>query len=215
MTNYIDFINIGFLTKISFALIIGFIIGLERETKGKPAGIKTYALICLGATIFTHISISIQGVVDASRVAAQIVSGLGFIGAGAIFQSKRIITGLTTAASMWVVGALGTLVGLEFYDEAIMTLIIIMIYLYLSKISHHVMIKKNRYSIEIQVNHRDQIPIIRKILKEKKSQNIKCNWADSEKSIKVEWSYINKHKNHLAIIEQLDSNESIKSLKVI
>jgi len=100
-----------YVAKVSMALFIGFVIGFEREYRAKPAGLKTYAMICLGATLITHVSLSISPYADPSRIAAQIVSGLGFVGAGAIFQSKRKITGLTTAATLWLMGAMGLFAG--------------------------------------------------------------------------------------------------------
>ena len=178
IATYITSIDIDFIIKIVLALLVGYLIGLERESKGKPAGIKTYALISLGATVFTHISISIQGIADPSRVAAQIVSGLGFIGAGAIFQSKRIITGLTTAASMWVVGALGTLIGLTYYSEAIISLVVIFLYFFISKLTHSTIAKKQRFNLEIGLQQRSAIADIKTILKKHQCKNIKISWEN-------------------------------------
>lgn len=100
------------------AIICGGIIGLERELKNKPAGIKTNILICLGSTLYTTVSLLIsQSFVDTgyhgdpARIAAQIVSGIGFLGAGAIMQSRASILGLTTAATIWVVAAIGMCIG--------------------------------------------------------------------------------------------------------
>jgi putative Mg2+ transporter-C (MgtC) family protein len=98
------------------SVILGGAIGLERELKGKPAGLRTNILICMGATLLTDVSLSI-GVVgnarvgDPARLAAQIVSGVGFLGAGTIMQSSGMVTGLTSAATIWVVAAIGIAVG--------------------------------------------------------------------------------------------------------
>lgn len=104
--------------KVIMAIVCGGLIGFERELKNKPAGLKTNILICLGSTLYTIISILIsQSFVDASyhgdpaRVAAQIVPGIGFIGAGAIMQSRATVMGLTTAATIWVVAAIGMCIG--------------------------------------------------------------------------------------------------------
>lgn len=100
------------------AVILGGAIGLERELKGKPAGLRTNILICIGATLLTDVSISLSGgangaerVGDPARLAAQIVSGIGFIGAGTIMQSSGTVTGLTSAATIWVVAAIGIAIG--------------------------------------------------------------------------------------------------------
>lgn len=104
------------------SLIIGIAIGLEREIQHKSAGLRTSVLICLGSTIFTLSSIgfaSMSDKVDASRIAAQIVTGIGFLGAGTIIQTRGSVHGLTTAATIWVMAALGVAVG---YGALIMAL---------------------------------------------------------------------------------------------
>jgi putative Mg2+ transporter-C (MgtC) family protein len=102
--------------------VLGGAIGLEREIAGKPAGLRTNILICVGAALLTHVSISITTIPerlgDPSRLAAMIVSGIGFIGAGTIMQARGTVTGLTSAATIWVVAAIGIAVGAELYVEA-------------------------------------------------------------------------------------------------
>jgi putative Mg2+ transporter-C (MgtC) family protein len=99
-------------------------IGLEREIKAKPAGLRTNILICVGAVVLTDVSMRIglldgaPRVGDPARLAAQIVSGIGFIGAGTIMQGGGMVTGLTSAATIWVVAALGIAIGAGFYIEA-------------------------------------------------------------------------------------------------
>jgi putative Mg2+ transporter-C (MgtC) family protein len=104
----------GMGLQIVTAILLGGLIGMEREAKLKSAGIKTNILICLGSTLYT--SISFMGVVsgvpyDPNRVSAQIVSGIGFLGAGAIIQSRGNVTGLTSAATIWVVASVGIAIG--------------------------------------------------------------------------------------------------------
>lgn len=106
------------LFRLLFSLAIGLVIGLERERQHKAAGLRTSVLICLGATIFTIGSLEFgkaSGTVDPSRVAAGIVTGIGFLGAGAIIQTRGSVHGLTTAATIWVMAALGLAVGLGAY----------------------------------------------------------------------------------------------------
>jgi putative Mg2+ transporter-C (MgtC) family protein len=87
-------------------------VGLERELRGKAAGLRTNILICVGATLFTHLSIAVAGTDgDPGRIAAQIVTGVGFIGAGTILHSRGAITGLTSAATIWLVAAIGVAIG--------------------------------------------------------------------------------------------------------
>lgn len=101
------------LTLIAVSMLCGLLVGIERETKDKPAGLRTVSLICVGCTIFTLASIYIpqSAQADASRIAAQVASGIGFLGAGAIIRQRGTVIGLTTAASIWVVAAIGVLIG--------------------------------------------------------------------------------------------------------
>src|ERR1700737_2243864 len=100
------------LVKVMLAVLLGGIIGFERELAGKPAGLRTNILICVGAALLMDLSISVsivdgKRIGDPARIAAQIVSGVGFLGAGTIMQAQGMVTGLTSAATIWVVGAIG------------------------------------------------------------------------------------------------------------
>jgi putative Mg2+ transporter-C (MgtC) family protein len=103
------------------AILLGAILGLEREYNGKPAGIRTHILICVGAAIFTLISINLSKISggDASRIVAQIVTGVGFIGAGAIIQDRGGVYGLTSAAAIWLAAAVGVACGVKLYLLAV------------------------------------------------------------------------------------------------
>ncbi|AFU60461.1 putative magnesium transporter-C family protein [Candidatus Nitrososphaera gargensis Ga9.2] len=108
--------ELRFLVDIGIALASGFAIGAERESRGKPAGISTHCLVIGGAAIFTFLS-SLIDPNSTSRIAAQIVSGIGFLGAGIILksESEKRITNLTTAAAIWYAAAIGMAIGYEFY----------------------------------------------------------------------------------------------------
>jgi len=94
------------------SVICGLVIGQEREAKDKPAGLRTVTLICVGSTIFTLGSLLIRGPTgDPGRIAAQIVTGIGFLGAGAIIRDRGTIVGLTTGATIWATAAIGLLIG--------------------------------------------------------------------------------------------------------
>jgi len=117
-------LRLDLLFKLVLAVLLGGAVGLEREIAGKPAGLRTNILICLGAALITDVSVGIargpDGVRfgDPARLAAQIVSGIGFIGAGTIMQARGTVTGLTSAATIWVVAAIGIAVGAGQYLEA-------------------------------------------------------------------------------------------------
>ena len=113
-------LRLSVLGKLLLATLLGGAIGLERELAGKPAGLRTNILICVGAALFTQLSVDIARIGftpdgrpygDTTRIAAQIVSGIGFLGAGAILHGEGAVVGLTTAATIWVVAAIGTAVG--------------------------------------------------------------------------------------------------------
>jgi len=108
-----------FLLRGVFAVVCGAIIGIERERRGKPAGFRTMTLISLGSTIYMLVGEFVfqkfsAAAVDPTRIAAQVVTGIGFIGAGAIIQSRGTISGLTTAATIWVVAGIGLIIGAGF-----------------------------------------------------------------------------------------------------
>lgn len=105
--------------KALLAVVAGIILGLEREMKDKAAGLKTITIICLGAALFSIISYKVGGSGNNTAIAAYIVSGVGFIGAGAIFKDGLSISGLTTAGIIWLAAAVGTSIGFgEFYLAA-------------------------------------------------------------------------------------------------
>ena len=116
--------------RLMLAGLLGGLVGLERELKAKPAGLRTTLLICVGSAMFTQLSLQIALLAaggdngfrgDPARLAAQIIPGIGFIGAGAILHGRGRVTGLTTAATLWVVTAIGIAVGAGAYVEAIVT----------------------------------------------------------------------------------------------
>lgn len=128
--------DVRFELVIVFKLIVSFLlgayIGFDREREAKDAGIRTYAAVCLGATLFTTIAEHLQDVSSASRIIANIVIGVGFLGAGIIYLNEATESshGLTTAATVWCTAAIGVAVGLDSYIIAIMASL--MIYFLLS-----------------------------------------------------------------------------------
>ena len=103
--------------RIALAAILGGLIGLEREYRAYPAGVRTMALVCMGSTLFADTSGLFGG--DSSRVTAQIVSGIGFLGAGLIFREGYTVKGVTTAATIWTVAAVGVAIGAQAYIVAV------------------------------------------------------------------------------------------------
>jgi uncharacterized membrane protein YhiD involved in acid resistance len=123
-------IDVVFVVRLLIATGLGAVIGLQRELSGKPAGLRTNLLICLGAALITHVSIAVTaraGVGDPARIAAQIVAGIGFLGAGTIMRSQLAVHGLTSAATIWVVAAVGMTVGAGFERQAAFATLIVML----------------------------------------------------------------------------------------
>lgn len=131
--------NIDFLIRLTVALILGFALGLERELTNKYAGLRTHILVCLGACVFTLLSIygfptfadgdnviinQATGVRDTARIAAQIVTGIGFIGAGTVLRNGPMVFGLTTAATLWIGASIGMACGAGLYDVAIISTVL-------------------------------------------------------------------------------------------
>ncbi len=117
--------------RLVLALVLGGLIGLERETVEKPAGLRTHTLVTLGAALFTLISKEgfFGSGADPARIASNIVVGIGFLGAGTIWRSGITVTGLTTAATLWTSAAIGTAAGAGFYLGAVAATALVMIVL--------------------------------------------------------------------------------------
>jgi putative Mg2+ transporter-C (MgtC) family protein len=134
-------LQLDFLIDIIFALAAGFVIGAERESRGKPAGISTNSLVIGGAMLFTYLSAAVDPN-STSRIAAQVVSGIGFLGAGMILKGEidKKITNLTTAASVWFSAAIGMAIGFNFYIIALAAVVFAVL---VPRIPHITRIKSN------------------------------------------------------------------------
>src|SRR5690554_2565099 len=116
------------------ALLLSGLVGFERERHERPAGLRTHILVGVGATIIMMVSLSMHKIHfdnDAGRIAAQVVSGVGFLGAGTIIKEGFLVKGLTTAASLWATAAIGLAIGGNYYFLAIATTLVVIITLYL------------------------------------------------------------------------------------
>ncbi|MFN2166473.1 MAG: MgtC/SapB family protein [Anaerolineae bacterium] len=121
------------ILNLVIAALLGGLIGLERETGHRPAGLRTYMLVSTGSALFTILSIyafpTEGGPRDTARVAAQVVSGIGFLGAGTVWRSQDAVKGLTTAAGLWVAAAIGMAVGAGFGPLALAATLIVLLIL--------------------------------------------------------------------------------------
>ena len=149
------------IIRICMAILIGTVIGVEREYKNRPAGMRTHVLVCLGACIVAVLERIMQAEISAmdmqnvsmtlGRMSAQVISGIGFLGAGTIFTSQRKIAGLTTAASLWNSACLGLMCGFGYYWYALVGGAMVMVVLILLQ---RIVRVNNSKTIEVKFVHR-------------------------------------------------------------
>ena len=121
------------MLRLVLSVVFGGLIGLEREVVHKPAGVRTHMLVSLGSALFVLVTLETLPN-ETARIIAGIATGIGFLGAGTIFKSKNDVQGLTTAASVWTVAAVGLAVGLGYYLMTVIAVILVLIILQLNKI---------------------------------------------------------------------------------
>lgn len=146
------------IIKVAAAIIIGGIIGMERRKQGRAAGMRTHILVCLGATltamtgVYAYTKLGFSG--DPLRVAAQVISGIGFLGVGTILVKGRFqITGLTTAAGLWCGAAIGIALGIGFYEGAVVTFVAeVLVTTILHRLEYRLTSKNSRFGIYVEIN---------------------------------------------------------------
>lgn len=169
------------------SILCGGIIGFEREYRSKSAGFRTILLISLGSTIFTIVSG--HGSEADDRIAANIITGIGFIGAGVIFKDQISVQGLTTAAVIWTSAAIGMTTGIGYHALAfVFTLITLFILLMLTRVEKIIAALRRQKSVNITFNHADfdQITLLEKNL--------------STENLVIERLEISKYNNHLTVV---------------
>jgi putative Mg2+ transporter-C (MgtC) family protein len=150
------------LIRILIALACGGIIGYEREHKNRPAGLRTHMLVCIGAALVMIVSQYLftkysPGVTDPARLGAQVISGIGFLGAGTIIRDRFSVKGLTTAATLWVVACIGLAVGSGYYLMGIIVTGIIFLTLILfRKLERILKVKRSRAKLKITAEYSDE-----------------------------------------------------------
>ncbi|MBU0665962.1 MAG: MgtC/SapB family protein [Nanoarchaeota archaeon] len=137
-------LEVDFLLKLLVALVLSGFIGLERELKERPAGLRTHILVCLGAAVFTILAVDFFSLYPDSiaRIIAGIITGIGFLGAGTIMNAEHNIRGLTTAAGIWVVAGVGIAVGLGYYYMSLVLTVIVLLVLKLHSVERTLHTKK-------------------------------------------------------------------------
>ena len=181
MIHAIDFLrDLSFLTvmlHLGLSLLIGAAIGLERSVRNHPAGLRTHILVCLASNIASmsglYLLLVMRLPTDISRISAQVISGLGFIGAGTIIVTRKFtIKGLTTAAGLWATGIIGLAIGAGYYDLAVMACVLVLITeTVFAALSRHIR-RMPDYRLEILYDDKERLD---DVLRYSKSQRMQIN----------------------------------------
>ena len=226
----LDYIDI--LLKLLVAAILGSIIGLERNIHGRPAGLRTHLLVSLGAANFVILSELISSIppeiigdkhffTDPSRIAAQVVTGIGFLGAGVIIKDGLSVRGLTTAASLWVSASIGMASGAGYYLIGIMTTIIALTGLILFQYIEKLYSRDSFYYLVLNIPNKTNIKELPNYIKHPSIVSFNYDFEKNYEtdSCKVKFSINVKKKRNsekiiLEVINQIESSsKEIKSLK--
>lgn len=214
------------LFRMIVASVCGGLIGLERELKGRPAGMKTFSLVCIGATLAMitndYISKNLSGGGDAARMAAQVISGIGFLGAGTIIVTgTNQVKGLTTAAALWVTAALGISIGAGFYFGGIAGIIVIFSTSLTCKLLDRVVMEKSRM-MTIYAEGRDE-EFMLELIKYFGDKNIRIinlvrrsenKWYKKDTCVVIELD-LGKRQRHSLILEEIRKLKGIRFVETV
>lgn len=203
------------ITSLLLAVIVGGIIGLERELRLKSAGFRTLIFICVGATLFTILSMKIAGAQEMTRIAANIVVGIGFLGAGVIIRDGGRVVGITTAATIWLTAALGMSLGSNQYLLALLvtliTVIVLWIFPFLERLIHAIS-EERTYEIVCTCSS-EKIKLLDKQfhlsgLKIRSHREIKIG-----SEMRCAWDVYGSSKNHAELTQALLSDSDVKEFR--
>ncbi|MBO0475614.1 MgtC/SapB family protein [Vagococcus sp. DIV0080] len=227
-----DFLEIG--QRLLLAVVMSGAIGFDREFKSRPAGMRTHILVCVGATMIALLQAQIYSdaldtiasnpnmanaiKIDQTRLIAQVVSGIGFLGAGTIIVTKRSVAGLTTAASLWTVACLGLTVGMGYYELAFVGFVVIQATLSLLK---KVIVVPSIKNLEIKYVHRAEtkefiIDYFEKNKVEVKDTNVSVEILNNRRVYTNIYTIeIPKNYNLYELIEELSAHENVRKIKLL
>jgi len=204
------------LVRLTLAAILGGIIGLERELKHRPAGLRTNMFICFGAAMFTVISLELGGANDATRIASQIIPGIGFIGAGSILRDKGGVTGLTTAATIFVVASIGMACGGGLYLPAIFaTVLLLLALLILGALEGRLNLKPVMMEYVVVSDKSPDVIVseINKALEEQSRELSSMRLIKLNGKEKIVFSVAATRKEHKDLLDCLRQSEDLRNLK--
>src|SRR5437016_2098334 len=192
--------------KLILAAVLGGIIGLEREIRDKPAGLRTNILICVGSTLFMSISTKVAEILggDPTRIAAQIISGIGFLGAGAVLHSHGFVLGLTTAATIWVVAGVGMALGSGVYLVALFATAMSLLTLYFLSFVEDRIQGRRSYSYALVVSNLNQaLAPIHRVLQESSVSAASFNFKKEAGHYQVWFNPLIPRETNIKIIQRL------------
>lgn len=208
----------SYLVRLVIALLVGGAIGLEREFKGKPAGMRTNMLICIGSCLLMIISIEIARsaprVGDPGRVAAQVVTGIGFLGAGTIMRSRFHVVGLTTAATIWSLSALGLAIGAGYILLSVFVAFLITgTLIAIGRIEAALATKRSHHLLQVALERREGVlgeitAVFNELRIEREAIEVDRNGDEW----KATFEYAASHERHYAVVERLQAIGGIRSV---
>lgn len=204
------------LVRLVLAAILGGLIGLERQLKQRPAGLRTNLFICLGAALFTILSDQLAGEHngDHTRIAAQIIPGIGFIGAGSILHSRnRLVTGLTTAATIFVVASVGMAVGGGLYLTSIFATALILLCLFLlGRAEDRLGLKLRVHGYEVTGRSKDEITAeVNRILESVHAMTQNVQVATTPQHVRVQFEMEGTSRGHEQVLRSLKQSPVLES----
>lgn len=202
--------------KLVLAALLGGIIGIEREVRDKPAGLRTNILICVGSTLFMSISTKVAEILggDPTRIAAQIISGIGFLGAGAVLHSHGFVLGLTTAATIWVVAGVGMALGSGMYSVAVFVTSMSIVTLYFLALIEDKIQGRKSYSYTLVVtNLNSALASINTVLQECRVSAASFNFKKRAGHYRVWFNLFIPRDTNLRIIQRLSEIPEITQVE--
>lgn len=199
------------LMLIFISVIIGLIIGAEREYQNKSAGLRTFILVSFGSCIFTILSVEI-GIQNPDRLAANIITGIGFLGAGVIFKDDNKIGGITTATTIWATASLGMAVGSgHIYLGLLGTVLVMSILRVLAYLQEYIDNYNKIRDYRIVTNNLEDFEYCKSLFDEYKLKYILTKQQSSQDNLATTWRLTGNNKNHDALIQNLMSNKRISA----
>lgn len=199
------------LVLILISVILGLFIGTEREYRNKSAGLRTFILVCFGSCLFTILSVKI-GIHDPDRLAANIITGIGFLGAGVIFKGDNKIDGITTATTIWATASIGMAVGAGYvYLSLTGTVLVLLILSTLSYLQNFIDNNHKIREYKIVVNTFEEVDYFENTFKDFDLSFFVVRQKFTPENIATTWMLTGKHTSHNLFIQHLRRNKRVNS----